>query len=622
MARVTALMIYLAGCQCALSVQYVQAALPPEQKKEIAELKRDLRKATPLLRRKQFDEARAVIEDVESRLPAMGIDAGERNRLLQGLQRSIQQFHAKLPLSFEQSVAPILRDNCFDCHTSRSQGGLRLGTFAAMKRGGQSGALLVRGNPRQSLLIARLITSDPIQRMPKDSPPLSQQEIETIAAWITQGAYFDGKDENARIGSSASQRPAADTPAQKPKIEVSMADGSETVSFMRDIAPWMVNICSGCHGANNPRSGFSVETFEQLMIGGDSGVVVVGGDPDASRIWDLVGKQDPIKMPQGPAVITRTNHRNLRTWIVEGAKFDGASEEDATRKLRDLVPSADEQRGMELAQMSPEQWSRYRLDRARKDWKRVLPRENSQYRETPEYYVLGNVGQPRIEQVGAWAEEYATKLREAFALPSTRTLFRGRLAIFVAKDRFSYEEFNQMLLRRRTPKEMTGHSVVTANQEDAYIVLEDYGDEPSISSGGLRVNLVEQITSAWLKTAGSSLPEWLIRGTGLVMGGQIDPRNRYIRTLKTLAANAAETMDSPDNMFDNGSLTPAEVGPVGFTIVSLLLKSGTPAQFMQFVNRLAGGEELDRVLQSVYRERARSFSNSWLRSLKTAGGAG
>ena len=32
------------------------------------------------------------------------------------------------------------------------------------------------------------------------------------------------------------------------------------------------------------------------MQGGESGVVVIGGDLDSSRIWDLVGKQDPIKI--------------------------------------------------------------------------------------------------------------------------------------------------------------------------------------------------------------------------------------------------------------------------------------------------------------------------------------
>ena len=93
------------------------------------------------------------------------------------------------------------------------------------------------------------------------------------------------------------------TPKPKPKVVVAKPTGTETVSFKNDIAPFMTNLCLRCHGGNNPRSGFSLETFEKLLQGGDSGRVVLPGNLDGSRLWDLVGKQDPIKMPMGQARI-------------------------------------------------------------------------------------------------------------------------------------------------------------------------------------------------------------------------------------------------------------------------------------------------------------------------------
>ena len=153
------------------------------------------------------------------------------------------------------------------------------------------------------------------QRMPKNAPALEQNQIELIAKWIQEGARFDGEKETDPIGASAK--------AKKNPVKVEMATGDEKVSFMKDVAPWMLDFCMRCHSGNNPASGFSVVTFEDILRGGDTGEVIVPGKPDDSRLWQLVGLQDPIKMPQGQALLKRKNANDLKTWIEEGAKFDG-----------------------------------------------------------------------------------------------------------------------------------------------------------------------------------------------------------------------------------------------------------------------------------------------------------
>ena len=47
---------------------------------------------------------------------------------------------------------------------------------------------------------------------------------------------------------------------KKPPVKVVMADGTETVSFKDDVAPWMVNICLRCHSGANPRGGYNITT--------------------------------------------------------------------------------------------------------------------------------------------------------------------------------------------------------------------------------------------------------------------------------------------------------------------------------------------------------------------------
>ena len=54
--------------------------------------------------------------------------------------------------------------------------------------------------------------------------------------------------------------------------------------------------------------------------------------------------------------------------------------------------------------------------------------------------------------------------------------------MFVTNDRFDYEEFNTVLTDRRTPKAISGHSMITANFETAYVAMHDVGDTESADS--------------------------------------------------------------------------------------------------------------------------------------------
>src|SRR5204863_1711928 len=101
-------------------------------------------------------------------------------------------------------------------------------------------------------------------------------DIRKIADWIVQGAKFDGDDEATELADLGQDK------SGQPPVQIVKATGNETVSFSKDIAPFMVNLCVNCHGGNNPRSGFSLETFEKLMRGGKSGRVVIPGNTDDS----------------------------------------------------------------------------------------------------------------------------------------------------------------------------------------------------------------------------------------------------------------------------------------------------------------------------------------------------
>ena len=573
-----------------------RGAITVEQRKELAALRKQLLKeVSPLLKKKKFAEAETSLKSIEDKFNEMKIPVTEKDRTYRNLVSSLSQLKARLPVSFESKVAPILKSNCIRCHADNPRGNLRLDTFSGLRRGGQNGPLAIAGNPNRSMIIARLITPQRQLRMPKNGSALKREDIETIATWIRQGARFDGTSMDAPIGSSAVDGGAA--PKPKEKIPVVMADGSETVSFKKDIAPWMVNLCVRCHSGNNPRSGYSLDTFEKLLQSGDTGErIVTGGNLEESYLWDLVGKQKPVKMPMGQARITRTNHANLRKWIEEGAKFDGT---DPKLPLRRIIPSAADMKREELAKLSPEEWEKKRGEQADSMWKRVAPKEEPNKETTANFIVYGNAAPARLKQLGEWGEAHVEKLQSLFKTKQS-PLWKGRLIVFVTKDRFAYEEFNQVLLQRQTPDSMTGHSVATADEDQAYVVVQDVGDVSTSQSASLNINLIDHLTGAFLKRAGDTVPDWLLRGTGLAMAAKDNPKDEYLRSLPVVAKRTLTALGNPNEVFRNGTFSPSETGPVGFLLVGYLLQKGGAPRFGRLLQQLQTGKNPAEALQTVY----------------------
>lgn len=83
-------------------------------------------------------------------------------------------------------VAPIFSDNCTRCHGPGGRAGLNLSSYATAIAGSNNGAVLVAGDPDNSLLVRR-IRGEITPQMPRGAPPLSEAQIATIIAWINAG---------------------------------------------------------------------------------------------------------------------------------------------------------------------------------------------------------------------------------------------------------------------------------------------------------------------------------------------------------------------------------------------------------------------------------------------------
>ncbi len=100
-------------------------------------------------------------------------------------------------LSFNQSIAPILSENCYPCHgpdPGARKAKLRLDRAEfAFAPHDKSGPAIIPGQPAKSPLVQKVESKNPKDRMP---PPeahktLTAQQIASLREWIRQGAVYE-----------------------------------------------------------------------------------------------------------------------------------------------------------------------------------------------------------------------------------------------------------------------------------------------------------------------------------------------------------------------------------------------------------------------------------------------
>jgi hypothetical protein len=94
---------------------------------------------------------------------------------------------------FEAKVRPVLTAHCYKCHSDQAakagklKGELRLDTRDGLRKGGESGLVIVPGKPKQSRLIEAIgYGNENFQMPPKDR--LSAQIVADLEKWVAMGA--------------------------------------------------------------------------------------------------------------------------------------------------------------------------------------------------------------------------------------------------------------------------------------------------------------------------------------------------------------------------------------------------------------------------------------------------
>lgn len=92
---------------------------------------------------------------------------------------------------YRKQVKPLLAERCFTCHGAlKQEGGLRLDTAEAVRRGGDSGPSVDAKQVDRSLLIERVTAKNIDERMPPEGEgaALKPEELALLREWIAAGS--------------------------------------------------------------------------------------------------------------------------------------------------------------------------------------------------------------------------------------------------------------------------------------------------------------------------------------------------------------------------------------------------------------------------------------------------
>lgn len=114
------------------------------------------------------------------------------------------------------------------------------------------------------------------------------------------------------------------------------------------VGPIFAEHCASCHDPDDKEGGLDLTSFAAARQGGGSGETITPGEPEQSRLYRLITRQERPFMPRSADPLPAATIARLRLWIEQGAAEDGGAaraflaKKDANAKLAAASPDADD----------------------------------------------------------------------------------------------------------------------------------------------------------------------------------------------------------------------------------------------------------------------------------------
>ncbi len=590
-----------------------------EQRKEMDRIKDTVVEASKKYKSGEFEEAGKLISAAIADANKILTDADPRaKKFFEPTLKNIEKAHQLLSIegvelpelpgketknsekgsskegsvSFVKDIAPWMVTQCGQCHIQAKRGRFSMESFSELMKGSAGGVVLFAKDVKGSRLVEVIESGD----MPRGGGKVSPENLEKLKQWINEGAKFDGADDKAKLSSLVTANPN-NAPMKDEKPQLVRSTGKEKVSFARDIAPILIEQCSGCHvEARRAQGGLNMSSFAQMLRGGDSGSLWNTKEVDASLIVKKLRGQAGNRMPAGgKPPLSEQQIALFTSWISEKATFDGGSD---NAKLSEVVEVA------WAKNASDREMSDKRRELARKQWNLVLPKTAASEASDSEFFVQTDLGPSEAEKILKAVQEANKVVKKQLRIGTSDPLVKGGLNIYAFGKRYDYGEFGKMAESRTLPPEWNGHWRKQA--VNAYIVLNFDSKEEAKNHA-----LLVQLLSAVHVGAQKEVPQWFGDGVGRAIVANVaageDPRiKEWINALPTVSAK----LKDPNDLLQS-RIGEEEAALTGFALVRFISTGNQRKQFDQLLRQLHNGISFDEAFGGTFGP-ADLFIRKWL----------
>lgn len=97
-------------------------------------------------------------------------------------------------------------------------------------------------------------------------------------------------------------------------------DSAGSAVTFADVQPIFQANCVGCHGDTDPKDGVRLNSYANVMAGGEHGPIVVAGKPEESELVEVIDGSHEPRMPFKMDPLSDEDIAKIADWIRAGAK--------------------------------------------------------------------------------------------------------------------------------------------------------------------------------------------------------------------------------------------------------------------------------------------------------------
>jgi WD40 repeat protein len=115
----------------------------------------------------------------------------------------------------------------------------------------------------------------------------------------------------------------------------------DKINYQDHILPLVEANCSKCHNPDKRKADLDLTSYQGALKGSGSGVVVVSGNPDSSKLWKALTHSEEPYMPPNRGKLSDKELDTFRKWITGGLLETANGKAIAAAPVNDLTLKAD-----------------------------------------------------------------------------------------------------------------------------------------------------------------------------------------------------------------------------------------------------------------------------------------